>query len=379
MKPQHLRLALIVFFVALGSIACSNFTSQMLSLPSPTPTISLPPNATPIPSEWRFWDTYPMSSPDGKWQVHLGDKQPISVTAVADSSLVILDQAPIGEYSSFESWFPDNSGFIVLDADHGCEKCPWDRLNMYHIDAENKMLSRYTFEPASTPPQTAFWSEVSWSPDGSQLAVIVNQQEIVLLDKYAKVQHEIKPKLRGNQQLDQIFWANFGLVYTVRNVTSDNSPQSSEIRQVDLTNLAQQEQVLTQGADDPFIMDSDPFSHRLMVKHDVRPPDARLGWMAEVAIFNTDTRQYEESIYVYGSWTQYPYFNYAVSDNHQLVALQLGNDEDNFFIFDWKTGEMTKKAITVDDILRWRQDLQSFIVVRSGSPTKTQEWLESVR
>jgi hypothetical protein len=379
-KPLvYFGLISVSLFAFIALVSCSNLaetkTPTPTLTPAPTSTSTLPSNATPIPPD--YWDWHTERSPDNQWQVHLGYQQPISVTSISDQTLVIDDKLPLlGEYNAFESWVPDNSGFVMFDSNFGCEKCPLDRLIVYHIDAELKTLDRYIFDPA-LPTNYAFWQPITWSPDGTQLAVIVNEKEIFILNRQAKVVREIKPNLGKEEILDQVLWAKFGLAYTTRILTGN---QSEQIRLLNLDDVSSAEVILTEGSDGPQILAADPFSPRLMVAHSTRPFNSTLGYLEEIAILNVETHQYEDSVYIYGKWIQYPYYDFASSADQQLVALQLGHDEGNLFIFGWKKRQLTSTDIngTSEKIIGWRQDLQTFIVLRNQQSTSKTEWLESV-
>jgi hypothetical protein len=63
------------------------------------------------------------------------------------------------------------------------------------------------------------------------------------------------------------------------------------------------------------------------------------------------------------------------SDQH-IFAIQMGVQSENFYIFDWATLKLINKKYHIENIIEWRQDLQSFIVQQGNYPD---DWLESIK
>jgi len=148
---------------------------------------------------------------------------PFAVTVTSTKTKTILrDSAPqIIPYTSgpmrnayVNTWFPDSSGFVLYDADTGCEKCSFDRLIIYRLDISQRKMQRYVLEPM-VERNTAFWTDVSISPDGSQFAVVVNDREIYIVNRKAEVIRKIMPEPGQGDRLDWVDWTQYGLLYEI--------------------------------------------------------------------------------------------------------------------------------------------------------------------
>lgn len=343
---------------------------------TPTSKISnfeSPPNATPFKPDWKKdHDTY--HSSDFHWQIYLTENQPISITSLLDGK--ILKDSVLGPYLGWGGWFPDNNGFIVFDADNGCERCPYDRINFFHIDTQSGILKRYVFEPLAERNK-AFNFGIAWSPDGSQMAVIVGLKSIYIMDTKGTVIDIIKPTFRtDNTGIDQVEWTNQGLLFLARYYRTyyPPRPQSMYLYSIDLDHPESTQELLLSSLDYPYIVSASPFSPMLLLKQDDKTT-CELG-CGEFVTFNIQTKIVENVIIKHGG--QYPYFSIENSKDRSVVAIQTNSDGDNLFFFYWKQQSLVPQHIRVDKIVEWRQDLQAFIVLRSDTASGKQ-WLETIK
>ncbi len=336
---------------------------------TPMPTETLLPNAIPGPE--ISWYQYALYSSDNQWRVGLEMTQPISVTAVSDPQLEFHDDPPLalGAYPSFVSWFPDNSGFVIYDADRGCERCGWDRLISYQINSQGGFLRHFTFAPPAGP-NSAFWNDISWSPDGTHLAAIVNNQEIYLLDRRARVMNKIRPHLAKDEIVNQVTWTHSGLVYRIEN-RSDPSHVSTEIRLAWLTDRTWSDRTLMHSYDSPAILSASPLHPELLIAHGA---DTGQGYYGEVAIFDMRTGKYTQSIC---TWISSPPLDSAVSTDNEFVALRC--HDKHLAFFDWKTLLLSDNNVQVDAILKWRQDLGAFLVMQIPDWKSDRTWIAAIK
>lgn len=332
-------------------------------------TFEYPLNATPYKWNWeKDYDTY--HSTDFHWQIHLTYNQPISITSLLDGKT--LKESILGPYYRWDGWFPDNSGFIIFDADNGCEKCSYDRLNLFHIDTQSGILKRYVFEPL-TERNKAFWQTIAWSPDGSQMAAIVDSTSIYIIDTKGKVIDIIKPTFEtDNTGIDQIEWTDWGLLFLARYYPPMTQPMYLYFINMDRRDFKQE--LLLNSLDYPYIVSVSPFSPTLLLTRDDNST-CKLG-CGEFVTFNIQSKKVENVIIKYGS--QYPYYDIVNSKDHSVVAIQTNSDDNNLFFFYWKQQNLKSQNIRVDKIIEWRQDLQAFIVLRSDTASGNQ-WLEAIK
>lgn len=206
------RFVLLSTFIVYIVAACTPVTSDSeLSFASgvtPTHNFAL---------DWRL-----SHSPDGNWILKLDKTVTILSTSYEQVSLKQPSDAKLGEYSTFKAWFPDSNGVILFDADHGCEKCAYDRLVVLLINREQMQLQRFVYEPM-TERNRSFWGLISWSPDGSKFAVVVDFKELVVLDRQANIIMTLAPALASNEILDHATWTTSGLAYVIRTLNGDYS------------------------------------------------------------------------------------------------------------------------------------------------------------
>ncbi|MGB8647140.1 MAG: hypothetical protein WCF84_18025 [Anaerolineae bacterium] len=334
--------------------------------PAPSPTSTLLPNAIRMPDDFGWLDR--SRSLDLHWEAWLGSSQPVTVTSIISNQIILKEKLPValGEYPGPVYWFPDNTGLVVYDGDHGCEKCDWDRLLIYRINQQGWFLERSAFEPLARRNE-AFWEGISWSPDGSRFAVVVGFHEIYLLNRQAWVLQKITPKLTEHELIDQVAWTDMGIVYLVRTFDTD-PPQPSEMRLTAPYDRNQPDKVLRSGSDYPAILAVAPDQHRLLIAHDWDHSSS--GLTGELGIFNLETRRFERTFCLY---RDYPY-DLTVAGSRFFVAFQCG--DSNLSILNWDTGQVTAKQIHVDEIIGWRQDLEAFTVLQRRSDG---DWLALVR
>ena len=278
--------------------------------PTPTPTFFYPVNATPLVSSIEQTQSKPVEfiSPNNKWKISFkNDDFPISVASLYPFTVSSLtDQKTYYEngantnskYFVVVSWFPDNSGFIIMDADNEeCEKgCPYDRLIVYQIDPKSDKLQHYVFEPLKERNRS-FWSDISWSPDGLRFAVTVDSKEIDILDRKAHPLQQITPDLKNDsEQVVGVQWTTYGLLYmnTDRNQLAQNHAYARILYQMDPAHPNIPPTTLFISEDSPDLVSYDPFSERILV-HRVTDVSSN-GYKVEATIFNVQTRQFEKSI-----------------------------------------------------------------------------------
>lgn len=334
-------------------------------------SISNVPTITPE----AFFDLWIEHSPNGEWDAYLS---PLITTVVITSTISgtsFKDNFQVGPYNGIVSWFPDNSGFIVLDANQGCQKCPFDRLTTYHIDAQAEAFLHFEFEPLLEPNTALSYQHISWSRDGSQFAIIVgefNQEQIYILDRYANVIRIVEPQLSEHQTIDQVTWFKDSLIYTVRDL--GKSPQPTEIRMINLDEQAAVESILRHEPDDPYIISASSESDYLLISTKRLSESSFFG---EIGVFDLKTLQFVKIIYQYSGENK-PYFNYVEANNRPIIGFQLYNRGDALFVFDWNTQELFNTQVPIDALLGWQEDQNSFIVVRSDRVNKHSQWIELI-
>ncbi len=327
------------------------------------------PRVTPVPE--GHWDLWLDHSTNGEWEVYLSPLVTTAVITSTTSGISFKDDLQVGAYNTVASWFPDNSAFIVFDANLGCEKCSFDRLTVYLINKESKSVSHFQFEPVTewTERYGAFWHRIAWSLDGQQFAVIVGGRTIYILDRNANVQRELMPSLGQDDIIDHVIWTRSGLAYTVRTLHPD--PQVTEIRIINLAEQSPAETVLRREGDYPYFLSADPLDDYLLIRHGPLGPP-----VDEIGMFSLKTHQFVQTIYpIEGS---YPYFTSLEGDNGKILGLLLLNKGKDLYVFDWKTQTLSDTQVTADKLLGWRDDVKAFITLRSNGPEGKDSWIELV-
>jgi len=312
-------------------------------------------------------------SPDHRSIIFASEDVPVAVVSLTNLKIYQSPSLPaLGDYTNFASWFPDNSGFVIMDADKGCEKCSFDRLRVYQINSKNNFLQQNIFEPLKER-NDSFWSNISWSPDGSSFAVVVNQQEIDILNRQAQVVEKFLPDLKTNSSwIDSANWTPYGLIYKTRYDNPYPQPQLTELFLLDSAHAELKEtRLLTSNAYPEFIS-YDPFSPRVIIMQDQNPEifDNKLDFV----IFNLETRKLEKVIYtIMGG----PNTNYKISSDSTMVGMMGNVEENNFYIYDWKSQTFFDLHMHIKDILAWDPIAQAFIVLKKDAAGH--EWTEAVQ
>ncbi|MCB9005755.1 MAG: hypothetical protein H6664_15375 [Ardenticatenaceae bacterium] len=358
------KLITIILIFAFSS--CSMTDNDVASL-----SISTVQHITPVPK--TISDLWTSRSPNGEWDAYLSPLITTAVITSTSSRISFEDNFEVGSYNSIVSWFPDNSGFIVFDANQGCSHCSYDRLTIYHIIAPTNEFSHFEFHPLLEPNTALPYQPISWSFDGLQFAIIVgefNSEQIYILDRYANVIRVIEPQLSDEETIDQVIWAEESLIYSVRNLSG--IAQSTEVRMINLNKQVTTEAILRRESDHPRILSVSPGSDYLLISTLRISVEPSLG---EIGVFDIKNRRFVNTIYqFYGD--EYPYFDYLESDNRQIVGLQLYNKGDTLFVYDWNTQELVDTKVTIDALLGWRDDQNSFIVLRSNKLNNPIQWIE---
>jgi hypothetical protein len=335
-------------------------------------------NATPIPD--GYWEFSRNLSPDRMWDVKID--YPFAVTVTSTKTKTILrDSAPqIIPYTSgpmrnayVNTWFPDSSGFVLYDADTGCEKCSFDRLIIYRLDISQRKMQRYVLEPM-VERNTAFWTDVSISPDGSQFAVVVNDREIYIVNRKAEVIRKIMPEPGQGDRLDWVDWTQYGLLYEISSdqIGNDN-PGNFDLRMIDMTNQTRPDVLLLHTIGWGLYVESvDPFSPRLVL-YDYLPAEVPDVWSEDI-IFNIQSRQFEDILCT--NREEVPACDIVNAGDQHLFTMRMGEQGENLYVFNWLTRQLIDKKYHIEKIIEWRQDLQSFIVQQGEYPD---DWLESIK
>jgi hypothetical protein len=328
---------ILAYILLLSASGCSKQTPRIIDI-------------TEVPDD--YWSTreYVDLSPNGTMEVNLG--QPLSITDKAGKTL-FQDASILGPYNIFESWFPDNSGFVIYDADQGCEKCSFDRLIVYQINKQKNRLDRFVFEPL-TARNTAFRQRISWSPDNSQFAVIVNYKEVDILDRDVRVVQRLQIDLDKYQIIEQGVWTKYGFLYIY----------AATVEQLGLVDVGTQKQtVLINDATggQKGIISVDPYTPRIIIFIN-----------NDIDVFNLETKEVEQTLYtinVYGC------FSIKASDPSPYIAILMCDNQ--LHIFDWRSQSMQAISIlNIEGILEWRPDLGEFVLEGNKG---NHFWLEYIK
>jgi len=321
-------------------------------------------------------------SPDRKWEVNIEYPLAVSVTSSLTDK-VLRDPAPqtvpytpgpIPRFTYLEKWFPDSTGFILYDEDVGCEKCPFDRLIIYLLDTDQGKLQHYVLEPL-LERNTAFNTDVSFSPDGSQFAVTVNDREIYIVNRKAEVIQKISLDIVKEDFFMNVDWTRYGLLYGIEtpHIGDGSDPYDLFLRKIDMTDPTRSDTLLLKTTGYGLgVLSVDPFSPRLVLYDSLAasPPNI---W-SELIIFNMQSQQLEDVLCTNSN--EVPSCDLVNASGQHIFAMKMGDQTENLYIFDWATRKLTNKKYHIEKILEWRQDLQSFIVQQGNFPD---EWLESIQ
>jgi hypothetical protein len=313
-------------------------------------------NITGMPDNYIFQNWDEILSPDGTMIANTNQQIKIEDRT---GKVIFQGTEPPGSYYDLVSWFPDSKGFVLYTADHGCEKCPFDRLVVYQIDKQNKKLKSFTLEPLSARNES-FWQDISWSPDGSEFAVIVNLREVDILDRDARVVRKLQINLDEDQGIRQGVWTKYGFLYIYDTYTANVTFEQLGIIDVN----TQKQTTLMNDAVGEYksIISVDPYTPRIIIVIDQ-------GINQNVDIYNLETKKVEQTLYpIYGCPSLVeadpsPYVGILTCDN-------------KFRLFYWKTRSITDTNLKNINQIEWGPDLGEFILTGGNG---NDQWVESVK
>ena len=333
-------------------------TSTSNSLITPSPTLfEIDVNKTPI----TFVSTnnsfqLEKHSPDGKWVVRMDESLNILVFSTLTNTVtysISLEDIPYtpGKCNRnifFDSWFPDSNGFIVYDADSGCES-RYDRLLVINLNHAKKELDYYVFEPEQER-NLAFWPYLSYSPDGSQFAVATSGKEIDIVDLKGKIIQVYTPKKTESCRPIEVKWTRLGLLYVCLSDYDENQNAKSELRIINMTSTFQQETLLLSRNNSAIhVYSVDPKSPRIMLNY-IYPNYDSIPWCGLV-IFNVETKDFEDQICT--DFAPYRDFSIVEAANQPYFGLYFFENGENFYIYDWSKNILINKNIQLADIIEW--------------------------
>jgi len=305
-------------------------------------------------------------SPNGKWLArnvnHLHAVEFVS-TSNPSQTLQIPAGAKLGEYVSPVDWAPDSSAFVAYGADNICEKCPYDRVIIYEIQGKDSIASYSIFEPHYTYAESMFatsWAPLSWSPDASQLAISINLQEIVILDKHARVIQRVMPSLTNSERVVDLWWAQNGLIYII-----DDGAGGYRLQKSDPANPLKPYTLLNRdGSMDIIGLRQNPT--RLLISYHRWKDD-----VSELLLMNAETGNLERTISLKGTLCRS-----SDSPNSLSTAIETCDAKANLWLFDWNRSELVDQG-EVQTLIGWHTDVQGFVVVKGTSPESL--WIEVVK
>lgn len=364
-------ISLSFLWLMLMLVSCTQNPRAAVSSTDITAMPTAGTSPTPFPAWWSsvFGGLSGLNialSPNGKWLArnvnHLHDVEFVS-TSNPSQTLQIPASAKLGEYVVPADWAPDSSAFIAYGADHGCEKCPYDRVIIYEIQDKDAIASYSIFEPHYTYAESMFatsWAPLSWSPDATQLAISINLQEILILDKHARLIQRVMPSLTTSERIVDLWWAQNGLFYII-----DDGAGGYSLQKIDLADPLKPETLLSRdGSMDIIGLRQNPT--RLLISYHRWRDD-----VSDLLLMNSKTGDLEQSISLNGMIC-----GSSDSRNSPSTAIETCNGKDHLWLFDWNRSELVDQG-EVQTLIGWHTDVQGFVVVKGTSPESL--WIEVVK
>ncbi len=307
-------------------------------------------------------------SPDGKWLAGIkmkGNSDILRIVSTSDPAQALESEylPEVGNYLQIEEWSPDSSAITVFSGPEGAEGCPETRLVIYELAqrlANPKILGLYTGEAMTC-------LQATWSPDSSDLAVGFNGNEILIVDRQARIQSRIIPTLKEHASIGCCSWQKGRLFYKT---FDDHDPENSiyGLAQIALPFTGSTKNLYTTRNRHLDVLGQDPSSSRLLLyEADFSYPPSPSFLLR---IFDVDSQVAEQDINVPGQ-----YVSSSVAPATGFVAVMTKNNStpngSRLLIFDWNTSKLISYG-EINDLIGWRSIVNGFLVVRAGPDNNLQ-------
>ena len=205
----------------------------------------------PLPGRRSFEN---LISPDLKWIANPyppSNEPQIILTSVSDPQIRVTNKfdSRVGLIQQFFSWSPDSNAIAVTAYPNNSKSAAFSfaQLIIYRFSKDESLLIPYIFDL----PQAAdyFNSQITWSPDGRELALLTDNKIFILDDQG----HLKRTKTLASRDLykytfydmeDASFWTHGDLFYVVW-VSDQGKPKSFELRQTNINSPDKYKLILT--------------------------------------------------------------------------------------------------------------------------------------
>jgi len=345
------------------------------STPTPKPTSVIPAAKFEISSPSDLADfSSGVLSPDGKWILRsktrdernpfslelYHDDWPLQLVSISDQLTIITLPYNLKEGKKsqiFEGWAPNGKSFVVAGGDNGEKEPEENKVTVYRIDENNKVIRMTT--------ENTFSTHVYWSSDSSSLLMKdYSGKQVMILDLLS-----LRPKIiHLDHSLVSFLWKGEKIFATV---TTENSQNSSiELRQYDST--FQNYQVLIPAGSLPSVemigMDADE-KRLLLVDNAYKDKNCT------VFVLDVINRKIIKEIHLEGL-TIYAGLNsdfsgildYSAPARSSWTAVRAdkpSSKEHRLLMFDWNQLEFYQ-AGPIQALFGWIEKYNGFVVVKDN-------------
>ncbi len=320
------------------------------------------------PAKWeeRLWasELYAALSPNGQWVSAplVVESSPIRLFDARTGTAVFTATLPLSDvHASLEGWAPDSSAVAYTSSDKPCAFCPYSHLIVLEIEAPGLPLRMHVYDLS---PDN-YHVEAQWSPQGDLLAVLIDWQRLIILDRQAVFRAETNAARCGADNILDIEMTEKGVLYLITGPLVPSRVEASELH-YDLVAVTGERldrcRRLYRSPERLEILAYAPQEHLLLLALPGEKDDT-----TRLQVFDPTHGQVRESIALgakvndessFGPWT----------------AMEVYGEEEgiHLMVFDWRDFHLADQGEIVG-LVGWRGNVDGFLVIK-GNPLEESTW-----
>ncbi|GEM_PF-3309964 len=334
----------------------------------PTP---LSPKALLPPAEWEdVISTSRLSaafSPDGRWIAStwvIEETSPIRIYSALDRSTVFTASLPLGDVAAvLESWAPDGSAVAFATLEQICQGCPYSHILILEPAEPRRPMSMYLYE--IPPGNYNYHIDVQWSPLSDRLAVLIDWQRLIILDRQAVFRAETNAARCGADNILDIEMTEKGVLYLITGPLVPSRVEASELH-YDLVAVTGERldrcRRLYRSPERLEILAYAPQEHLLLLALPGEEEDT-----TRLQVFDPTHGQVRESIALGAKVND-------VSSFGPWTAMEVYGEQEgiHLMVFDWRDFHFADQGEIVG-LVGWRGNVDGFLVIK-GNPLEESTW-----
>jgi len=300
-------------------------------------------------------------SPDGRWLAppRLVEAQQVQVysTTGPERTLQAELDPSLGAYLALGPWAPDSQAFLLYSAEHGYSNCPFNQVILVRLDEEAGALRLAPMNPLCAEPSP--FVSASWSPDGRRLALTLNRQSIYLLDREARLQDTLTPRLSGGQ-ISGLWWTESGLLVHVGHVGQEG--QRHRLYRLDPERPGEQRLLVDSPTSIEVVGLQAGTGRVLLREQDLGYPPAPA---FQLLVLDASSGEVQHTHTVQGSQ--------CVADpapHPRYTPLKVAQSEGacTLWFYDWSQDRL-REVGPLTALVGWKTDAAAYLVVRGAPPS----------